>query len=147
MLKIDRRKFLAVATALIPSFLLSKAHATGSFAMAKNTSHNPGMFLAKSASIKVGQSRAYAGKDMSGRTIEVIISREKSGLVALDGTCTHKGCLVSLEKRQLVCPCHGSIFQASDGAVVMGPNGAPKNSISPLHRFKVVEESGNIFLQ
>jgi Rieske Fe-S protein len=147
MSKINRRKFLAIASALLPSFFFSKAAAATGFSLAKAATATPGVLLAKSSSIKVGQSQVYTGQDASGKTVEVILSRTKTGVVALDGTCTHQGCAVALQKTQLICPCHGSIFQASSGAVILGPNGAPKSSISPLAKYKVTEKSGNIYIR
>jgi Rieske Fe-S protein len=145
MPRINRRRFLAITTGLIPSFLLSKAQASSGFNLAKAASSN-GALLTKSSSIKVGQSQVYSGKDGSGRSLEIILSRTKTGLVALDGSCTHQGCAVALNKTKLICPCHGSVFQAASGAVVLGPNGAPKSSIKPLYKYKVVEKSGNIYI-
>ncbi len=146
MSRINRRGFLALATALLPSFLFSKAQASAGFDLAKAASTN-GVLIAKSTSIKIGQTQVYSGKDSNGQNVEVILSRTKSGLVALKGTCTHQGCTIALEKTELVCPCHGSVFQANSGAVISGPNGAPKNSIKALAKFKVTEKSGNIYLK
>ncbi len=145
MSRINRRSFLAIASGLIPSFLLSKAQASVGFNLAKAAS-SKGTLLAKSSSIKVGQTQVYTGNDSSGRSVEVILSRTKTGLVALNGTCTHQGCTVALNKTKLICPCHGSVFQANSGVVVLGPNGSPKNAIKPLYKYTVVEKSGNIYI-
>lgn len=147
MSRIDRRRFLSVLGALVPSFLMAKAQATSAFSMAKATSSPYGALLDKSSSIKVGQTHVYSGKEPSGQIIEVVLSRTKKGLIALDGTCTHQGCTVGLRKTQLICPCHGSIFQAATGAVVLGPNGSPKNSIPPLNKYKVTEKAGKIYIK
>lgn len=47
-------------------------------------------------------------------------------LVALNPTCTHKGCLVNWkpERKGFTCPCHNSIF-AADGKVLQGPADKP----------------------
>lgn len=54
--------------------------------------------------------------------------RAAAGIVAYSRVCTHTGCDVALwkpETRHLVCPCHGSTFDALDAArVASGP--APK---------------------
>jgi len=54
--------------------------------------------------------------------------RSAAGIVAYSGVCTHTGCDIEKwrpETRQLVCPCHGSRFDALDAAkVASGP--APK---------------------
>jgi ubiquinol-cytochrome c reductase iron-sulfur subunit len=47
------------------------------------------------------------------------------GCVAYSKICTHAGCPVGLydtETRELLCPCHQSLFDATDGArPVFGP--------------------------
>ncbi|MDP1711678.1 MAG: Rieske (2Fe-2S) protein [Candidatus Nanopelagicaceae bacterium] len=147
MPKLDRRHFLTFMGALVPSIFLTKAEAFSGFSLKKAANSALGAYVTKSSAIKVGQSRAYKGKDSSGRTVEVILSRSKKSLIALDGTCTHQGCTVELKKAALVCPCHGSVFQASTGAVVLGPNGSPKNTISPLSKYRVTEKAGKIYIK
>lgn len=138
MRKINRRSFLTFATALIPSIFLGKAEAGGS----------PfGTFLAKSSAIKVGQSQVYGAKDSNGKSLEVVLTRTKTGLYAFDGTCTHQGCLVNLKNKSLICPCHGSVFNPITGAPVLGPNGSSKDSIKPLTKFKVTEKSGKVYIK
>ncbi|NNN01511.1 MAG: DoxX family membrane protein [Acidimicrobiaceae bacterium] len=61
-----------------------------------------------------------------------------------DAVCPHAGCQVSYFAASdlLVCPCHGSQFEASTGAVLAGP--APRG-LTPL---KIAEGSdGNLYLQ
>jgi thiosulfate dehydrogenase [quinone] large subunit len=43
--------------------------------------------------------------------------------VAFDAVCPHAGCTVgySQSAAKLVCPCHGSQFNAATGAVEVGP--------------------------
>lgn len=81
--------------------------------------------------------------------IEVILTRTNKGLVALDGTCTHQGCTVGLDKahKKIVCPCHHSVFDPSTGAVILGPNGTSKNSIGPLNKYTVTEKAGNMYIK
>ena len=147
MPRINRRKFLSILGALVPSFLMAKAEGAPTFHLAKAKKSSLGVVLAKSSAIKVGQIQVYNGKEPSGQMIEVILSRTKKGLVALDGTCTHQGCTVALKKKELICPCHGSVFQAMTGAVVLGPNGSSKKSIQPLFRYKITEKGGKIYIK
>ncbi|MBC7463500.1 MAG: Rieske (2Fe-2S) protein [Actinobacteria bacterium] len=136
--KFNRRTFLAFVSALIPSALLGKAEAAAS---------PYGSFLAKSTAIKLGQTQIYGAKDSNGRSFEVVLTRTRTGVTALEGTCTHQGCLVDLKKNSLVCPCHGSVFNPASGAVIMGPNGSSKSSIKPLTKYKVTEKSGKIYIK
>lgn len=52
-----------------------------------------------------------------------------AGIVAFSAICTHAGCLVSEWKpiqRNLLCPCHGSVYDPADGGrVVAGPAPRP----------------------
>jgi nitrite reductase/ring-hydroxylating ferredoxin subunit len=147
MFKIERRHLLTFIGALVPSIFLPKAAAFSGFSLEKAASGDLGAYVTKSSAVKVGQSKVYKGKDSSGRTVEVILSRSKTSLIALDGTCTHRGCTVDLKKAALICPCHGSVFQASTGAVILGPNGSSKNTIAPLSKYKVTEKAGKIYIK
>jgi Rieske Fe-S protein len=70
----------------------------------------------------------------------VVVTRDADGGVhALSATCTHQGCTVSsVEQGQVSCPCHGSVFDASTGAVVRGP------ASRPLPPVTVVVRSGRV---
>jgi nitrite reductase/ring-hydroxylating ferredoxin subunit len=145
--KLNRRTFLTSISALLPSFFLAKAEASPTFSLAKAAATSLGAKVTKSALLKVGQTLAFTGQDTNGRTIEVILTRTKKGVVALDGTCTHKCCLVGVQKTSLICPCHGSVFNPNTGAPLMGPNGSPKSSIQPLGKYTATEKSGYIYIK
>lgn len=149
MSRVSRRAFLAVIGALVPTILINKAQAASFLSKAKSKQSNLGTPLAKSSAIKVGQTQVYSGKETSGAMIEVILTRTKKGLVGLDGTCTHKTCTVGLDGKQkkIVCPCHHAVFDPASGAVILGPNGAPKESIPPLNAYTINEKSGMIYIK
>lgn len=149
MSKVSRRGFLTALSALIPSFLMSEGEASTTFAFTRTGKSNLGALLGKSSDIKVGQSQIYSGKETSGKMIEVILTRTKKGLIALDGTCTHQGCTVGLDRKRkkIVCPCHHSVFDPASGAVILGPNGKPKDYIQPLSQYTVTEKAGKIYIK
>ncbi|TBR58314.1 cytochrome B6 [Westiellopsis prolifica IICB1] len=62
----------------------------------------------------------------AGKVLVVKDTGNPSKLVAVNPTCTHKGCIVGWNKDQnaFVCPCHGSKY-ASDGKVINGPANQP----------------------
>jgi len=62
----------------------------------------------------------------------VWVKQDSLGVMALVATCTHLGCEVNYypEKKEWLCPCHGSIYDV-EGRPVSGP--APK----ALHRVAV----------
>jgi thiosulfate dehydrogenase (quinone) large subunit len=69
-----------------------------------------------------------------------IVIREASGtLVAHSAVCTHAGCTVGYQGGQIVCPCHGSVFDAQTGAVITGP------ATRPLASRRVIERDGLIY--
>lgn len=52
-------------------------------------------------------------------------------LHAFDDTCTHKACSLAkgkLDGTTVTCPCHGSQFDVSSGAVLRGPAQQPVRS-------------------
>ncbi|MET8137374.1 Rieske (2Fe-2S) protein [Streptomyces sp. NPDC005251] len=70
----------------------------------------------------------------------VVVSRAENGsLKAFSSICTHAGCAINkLEGTTLVCPCHGSEFDATNGKVLRAP------ATVPLHELSVEEKSGKI---
>jgi len=137
--------FLTFATAeASPTLLMGKKPSPSP---AKNADPSPGAFLTRSSEIKVGQTQVYTGKEPSGKTIEVILTRTKKGLIALDGTCNTQGEQVVQKRTQLICLSQGSVYSASTGDVVLGPNGSSKNSIPPLSHYTITEKAGNIYIK
>ncbi|MFE9874888.1 Rieske (2Fe-2S) protein [Streptomyces sp. NPDC005784] len=70
----------------------------------------------------------------------VVVRRAENGsLKAFSSICTHAGCAINkLESTTLVCPCHGSEFDATNGKVLRAP------ATVPLHELSVEEKSGKI---
>lgn len=55
-------------------------------------------------------------------TAVVITQPEAGTYVGLSAVCPHQGCLCNaVENGKIICPCHGSQFSITDGAVVQGP--------------------------
>ncbi|HEX7404362.1 MAG TPA: Rieske (2Fe-2S) protein [Candidatus Nanopelagicaceae bacterium] len=147
MLKISRRQMLGFTTALIPGFLLTKLDAAQAHTIGKATPSTLGALLTKSSAIQVGQIQIFTGTTATGQSVEVVLTRTKKGLFALNGACTHQGCGVAAQGNQLVCPCHGSVFKADTGAVISGPRGSSKTTIGPLIKYHVTESKGNIYIK
>ena len=57
-----------------------------------------------------------------GIVLDILLTRTSAAtFTALNGVCTHEGCVVSTVARPVfVCPCHGSRYD-HNGAVVRGP--------------------------
>ena len=58
---------------------------------------------------------------------KVVLTRPSGDTVlAFSAICTHQGCLVGeVTASGIVCPCHGSQFDPSTGAVTAGPATRP----------------------
>jgi Rieske Fe-S protein len=70
---------------------------------------------------------------------EIVVTRGTGSTVhGFSAVCTHQGCLVSrVSQGEITCPCHGSAFDATSGAVVRGPAQRPL----PAVPVKVVDGS------
>ena len=58
---------------------------------------------------------------------QIVLTRGSGNTVhGFTAVCTHQGCLVSqVRNGQITCPCHGSTFDATTGAVTNGPAELP----------------------
>jgi len=67
--------------------------------------------------------------DVAGTKVNV--ANAEGHLHAFDDTCTHAGCSLAtgkLEGTTVTCPCHGSQFDVTSGAVLRGPARRPVRS-------------------
>jgi Rieske Fe-S protein len=119
----------------------SSSAATGAGAAPSSASGNggsaaaQGSALATTSEIPVGSGKIFTSE-------KVVVTQPSSGdIKAFSAVCTHMGCLVSTVSNGTIdCPCHGSQYSISTGAVVSGP--AP----SPLPAAPIKVTGTNIFL-
>jgi 3-phenylpropionate/trans-cinnamate dioxygenase ferredoxin subunit len=79
--------------------------------------------VATAADLSEGEMRAF---EVGGR--RVTVARVGGSLHAFDDTCTHRQCSLAegdLEEATVTCPCHGSQFDVTTGAVLNPPATAP----------------------
>jgi cytochrome b6-f complex iron-sulfur subunit len=87
------------------------------------------------AAVPVGGS--VKAKDENGRPI--IVSQPQAGtIVAMTAICPHKGCEVKPDGKDVLCPCHASVFML-DGANVSGP------ATTPLAKVDVHVRDGHVY--
>jgi thiosulfate dehydrogenase [quinone] large subunit len=62
----------------------------------------------------------------------IVIQATADKFVAFDAVCPHAGCTVQYDQSAalIVCPCHGSQFNAATGAVETGPAATGLNPIT-----------------
>jgi cytochrome b6-f complex iron-sulfur subunit len=72
----------------------------------------------------------------------VLIVRTRTGFAGLSLNCTHKGCNVEWdeEKKVVLCPCHGGVFDLQ-GNVLSGP--PPR----PLKRYRIKILDNKVYVE
>ncbi|MBS1700196.1 MAG: Rieske (2Fe-2S) protein [Armatimonadetes bacterium] len=70
----------------------------------------------------------------------LLIHHDDDTWVALDAVCTHLGCTVQYnpQQKQIVCACHGGVYDAKTGENISGP--PPK----PLTKYVVNVQAGSV---
>ena len=119
---VRRRTVLAGAGVAAGAFVLAgcssgvdDAAPSDSGAGSGNSAEAP---LAQLADIPVGGAVSAKGSD--GKPI-LVAQPEEGTAVAFSAICTHQGCTVAPGDEELVCPCHGSAYDAASGEVRRGP--------------------------
>ncbi|GAC1323213.1 MAG: hypothetical protein NVSMB25_19310 [Thermoleophilaceae bacterium] len=93
--------------------------------------------IGPSGGLIVGRSAIY--KDPGDGQDNLLIRQGDGSLTALSAVCTHQGCTVAYQGGQILCPCHGGVFNGRTGAVEGGP---PPTGLSPR---RVLERGGRIY--
>lgn len=123
------------AVSAVAGFLLARPHRSGHHdtqAAANAYGPAPGKSqrqVARLSEVPVGTVRVFPDDKI------VLVRGPGDAVLARSAVCTHQGCLVAaVPAGQLVCPCHGSRFQARDGAVVNGPATRPLPPVAVVVR-------------
>jgi thiosulfate dehydrogenase (quinone) large subunit len=85
-----------------------------------------GTAIGPASDVPVGQAASF--RDPGTGDPSIVIRPSSGTFVAFDAGCPHAGCAVGYDPAQqvIICPCHGSQFNAATGAVEGGksPSGA-----------------------
>ena len=94
----------------------------------------PGTAIGPASDVPVGQAASFT--DPASGDPSIVIRPSAGTFVAFDAVCPHAGCTVGYDPGQkvIVCPCHGSQFNAGTGAVEVGPATAGLNEARDRRR-------------
>ena len=141
----------ATTTTVPPTTTTSHANAattttsevtTTTEATTTTTAQHLGTLLGKASVISVGKPGTFTVPSSGDPAI--VFELAPKDYVSYDTVCPHLGCTVQYapSANLMICPCHGSQFKVSDGAVLNGP--APRG----LTKLDVVEgNDGNLYLK
>jgi Rieske Fe-S protein len=125
----------SISTSAPPATGAASAPSSASGAGGGSTAGAQGSALATTSEIPVGSGKIFTSE-------KIVVTQPNSGdFKAFSAVCTHMGCIVStISNGTIDCPCHGSQYSISTGAVVGGP--APR----PLPAKAINVTGSNIFL-
>ncbi len=78
----------------------------------------PGYVFVTGLAALSGKTSAYFNHPSGGLSLLLSLNGQWK---AFSATCTHAPCTVGYSGSQIQCPCHGGIFDPSNGGVVSGP--------------------------
>jgi nitrite reductase/ring-hydroxylating ferredoxin subunit len=107
-------------TVVVGAGVLAVTAALPGCATAGRSVAGPGTTLGSTAQVPVGAGIVFADQ-------QVVVTQPSAGAFeAFSAICTHQGCTVNdVTGGTINCPCHGSMFDITDGSVVRGPAQQP----------------------
>jgi Rieske Fe-S protein len=137
MTNTSRRAVLVAGGAIgVAGALAACGGGSGSATTTSSSSSSGATPLGPSAEVPVSGGKVY-------ENAQVVVTQPMQGeFKAFSAVCPHQGCLVSnVVDNVIACPCHGSLFNATTGAVEQGP------AVQGLAPVAVKDSNGTLVLE
>ncbi|WP_194926647.1 Rieske (2Fe-2S) protein [Catenulispora pinisilvae] len=125
----DRRSIMkAAAFVVVP---VAGVGAVAACASSNSSSGGSGGSSSVNGTVTVASSSVPVGGGFVDQNNNIVVTQPTAGQYkAFSAICTHQGCTVGgVTNNRIVCPCHQSVFSATDGSVINGPATRP---LSPM---------------
>jgi Rieske Fe-S protein len=137
---LTRRSFVTGGCIAVAGGIVGFAYAR-STSLTKSTTAHVSYGPTASGSAVIAVTAVPVGGGVIVDRLGIVVTQPTAGAIhAFSSKCTHLGCTVSeVHNGVISCPCHGSEFNDSTGAVVHGP------ATRPLPTVNVVVRNGSVY--
>lgn len=104
-------------TGCAPATSSNGSSGSSSSSGSSNSSAGAGTTVAALADVPVG---TIVSTKLSGKPV-VVTHASADAVACFSAVCPHEGCTVAGKGNQIVCPCHGAVFDPATGAAISGP--------------------------
>ena len=104
-------------TGCAPATSSNGSSGSSSSSGSSNSRAGAGTTVAALADVPVG---TIVSTKLSGKPV-VVTHASADAVACFSAVCPHEGCTVAGKGNQIVCPCHGAVFDPATGAAISGP--------------------------
>ena len=119
--KLSRRDVIGLDVLGATGIAVGLAGCSAEETAAPTVATNSGVEIGKASAVPVGSGLNFTVDDDP-----IVVTQTTEGdFNAFSAICTHQGCLVGCRDKEIVCDCHASFFDPTNGKVLSGPAPTP----------------------
>lgn len=119
--KLSRRDVIGLGVLGATGIAVGLAGCSAEETAAPTAATKTGVEIGKSSAVPVGSGLNFTVED-----VPIVVTQTTEGeFKAFSAICTHQGCLVGCRDKEIVCDCHASFFDSTNGKVLSGPAPTP----------------------